>query len=127
MAALALLGYYNGFVRYCDIMPDPTPGEDDVEGIPQERLTALLAEMRTRFPNSQLWLLEESRMIGANKDLVGAQKLLNGKNKSPLQQVEALRVFEKSLNALFLHDYEVCSQAFIEVRPVLFPASGRIN
>ncbi|CAI7573205.1 unnamed protein product [Penicillium pancosmium] len=114
MAALALLGYYNGFVRYCDIMPDPTPGEDDVEGIPQERLTALLAEMRTRFPNSQLWLLEESRMMGANKDLEGAMELLNGKNKSPLQQVEALRVFEKSLNALFLHEYEVCSQAFIE-------------
>lgn len=125
MAALALLGYYNGFVRYCDIMPDPTPGEDDVEGIPQERLTALLAEMRTRFPNSQLWLLEESRMMGANKDLEGAMQLLNGKNKSPLQQVEALRVFEKSLNALFLHEYEVCSQAFIEVSPFVSSTLGK--
>ena len=115
MAALALLGYYNGFVRYCDIMPDPTPGEADVEGIPQERLTALLAEMRTRFPNSQLWLLEESRMKGANKELDVALELLNGEHKSPLKQVEALRVFEKSLNALFLHEYEVCSEAFIEV------------
>ncbi|KAK5806276.1 hypothetical protein VI817_000534 [Penicillium citrinum] len=114
MAALALLGYYNGFVRYCDIMPDPTPGEADVEGIPQERLTALLAEMRTRFPNSQLWLLEESRMKGANKELDVALELLNGEHKSPLKQVEALRVFEKSLNALFLHEYEVCSEAFIE-------------
>lgn len=121
MAALALLGYYNGFVRYCDIMPDATLGEDDVEGYPQERLTALLAEMRRRFPNSQLWLLEESRMMGANKDLEGALVLLNGKNKSPLKQVEALRVFEKSLNALFLHEYEVCSDAFIEVSPVRSP------
>ncbi|KAJ5098904.1 hypothetical protein N7532_005905 [Penicillium argentinense] len=114
MAALALLGYYNGFVRYCDIMPDPTPGEDDVEGIPQERLTALLAEMRHRFPNSQLWLLEESRMRGANKDMEGALELLSGNAKSPLKQVEALRIFEKSLNALFLHKYGVCSEAFIE-------------
>jgi uncharacterized protein YfiM (DUF2279 family) len=117
MAALALLGYYNGFVRYCDIMPDPTPGEADVEGYPQERLAALLAEMRSRFPNSQLWLLEESRMLGANKDLDSALDLLSTDKKSPLKQVEALCVFEKSLNALFLHRYDVCAEAFIEVNP----------
>lgn len=114
MAALALLGYYNGFVRYCDIMPDPTPGETDVEGYPQERLAALLAEMRSRFPNSQLWVIEESRMLGANKELESALELLCTDKKSPLKQVEALCVFEKSLNALFLHKYDVCAEAFIE-------------
>ncbi|CAI7577258.1 unnamed protein product [Penicillium palitans] len=114
MAALALLGYYNGFVRYCDIMPDPTPGETDVEGYPQERLAALLAEMRSRFPNSQLWLIEESRMLGANKELGRALEVLSTDKKSPLKQVEALCVFEKSLNALFLHEYDVCAEAFIE-------------
>lgn len=118
MAALALLGYYNGFVRYCDIMSDPTPGEDEVEGYPQERLTGLLTEMRSRFPNSRLWLLEESRMKGANKDLEGALELLSANGKSPLKQVAALCVFEKSLNALFLHNYDVCSASFIEVRKV---------
>lgn len=120
MAALALLGYYNGFVRYCDIMPDHAPGEEDVEGYPQERLTALLVEMRSRFPNSRLWLLEASRMKGANKDLEGALALLCANNKSPLKQVEALCVFEKSLNSLFLHKYELCSDAFIEVSSVQF-------
>ncbi|KAK9848974.1 hypothetical protein MYU51_015077 [Penicillium brevicompactum] len=114
MAALALLGYYNGFVRYCDIMPDPTLGDGDVEGYPQEQLAALLAEMRSRFPNSRLWLLEESRMMGANKNLDGALELVSSGNKSPLKQVEALCIFEKSLNALFLHRYDVCAQAFIE-------------
>jgi hypothetical protein len=114
MAALALLGYYNGFVRYCDIMPDPTPGEDDVEAYPQEKLAALLAEMRSRFPNSRLWLAEESRMKGANKNLEGALEILSSSNKSPLKQVEALCTFEKSLNALFLHKYEVCCDSFIE-------------
>ncbi|KAJ5630835.1 Inclusion body clearance protein iml2 [Penicillium longicatenatum] len=113
-AALAVLGYYNGFVRYCDIMPDPTPGEDDVEGYPAERLVTLLAEMRNRFPDSRLWLLEESRMEGANKNLDGAMELLANSKKSPLKQVEALCVFEKSLNALFLHDYSACTSAFIE-------------
>ncbi|KAJ5698544.1 Inclusion body clearance protein iml2 [Penicillium macrosclerotiorum] len=113
MAALALLGFYNGFVRYCDIMPDPTPGEDDVEGYPQERLDTLLAEMRSRFPDSQLWLLEASRMKGANKDLEGALELLSADKKSQLKQVEALCMFEKSLNALFLHKYEICAESFI--------------
>lgn len=121
MSALALLGYYNGFVRYCDIMPDPTPGQDDVEGYPQERLAALLAEMRARFPNSRLWLLEESRMMGANKDLVGALDLLCYKEKSPLKQLEALCVFEKSLNALFLHNFTVCAEGFVEVGWRLLP------
>ena len=66
IAALALLGFYNGFVRYCDILPDPSnESEEDVEGYPRERLTSLLSEMRARFPKSQLWLLEESRMHGA--------------------------------------------------------------
>lgn len=115
MAALALLGYYNGFVRYCDIMPDPTLGDGDVEGYPQEQLAALLAEMRSRFPQSRLWLLEESRMMGANKNLEGALVLVSSGGKSPLKQVEALCVFEKSLNALFLHKDDVCAQAFIDV------------
>ncbi|KAH8425868.1 TTC39/IML2 family protein [Aspergillus melleus] len=115
IAAFAILGYYNGFVRYCDIMPDPVPGDDaDVQGYPQERLESLLAKMRQRFPKSQLWLLEESRMEGANKNLERALELLCGEEKSPLQQVEALRVFERSLNAMYLHRYELCAKSFLE-------------
>lgn len=116
ISALALLGYYNGFVRYCDITPDATTEEDrDIEGYPQERLACLLAEMRGRYPNSQLWLLEESRMSGANRNLVAALDLLCKGARSPLKQVEALRVFERSLNAMYLHKYELCAQSFIEV------------
>ncbi|PWY81943.1 mitochondrial outer membrane protein iml2 [Aspergillus heteromorphus CBS 117.55] len=113
LSAFAILGYSNGFVRYCDIMTDPVPG-DDVQGYPQERLEALLALMRKRFPKSQLWLLEESRMNGANKKLDVALELLCGEDRSPLKQVEALRVFERSLNAMYLHKYELCAESFIE-------------
>lgn len=117
IAALTLLGYYNAFVRYCDIMPDALPGKDgDIQGYPEEKLEALLSRMRQRFPKSQLWLLEESRMNGANHRLDVALELLCTEEHSPLQQVEALKVFEKSLNALYIHKYELCSQAFIEVR-----------
>lgn len=120
IAAFAILGYYNGFVRYCDIMPDAVPGDEgDVQGYPQERLESLLAKMRQRFPKSQLWLLEESRMEGANKNLERALELLCGEEKSPLQQVEALRVFERSLNAMYLHRYELCAKSFLEVNDQL--------
>jgi hypothetical protein len=116
LAAFAILGYYNGFVRYCDIMPDPAPGDQgDVQGYPQQRLEALLALMRERFPKSQLWLLEESRMEGANKNLERSLELLCGKERSPLKQVEALRIFERSLNAMYLHKYELCAESFLEV------------
>jgi hypothetical protein len=119
IAAFAILGYYNGFVRYCDIMPDSIPGKDgDVQGYPQKRLELLLAKMRERFPKSQLWLLEESRMSGANKNLDRALELLCGGERSPLKQVEALRVFERSLNAMYLHKYELCADSFLEVRAV---------
>ncbi|RAH81548.1 mitochondrial outer membrane protein Iml2 [Aspergillus japonicus CBS 114.51] len=113
LSAFAILGYSNGFVRYCDIMPDPA-SPDDVQGYPQERLEALLALMRERFPKSQLWLLEESRMNGANRKLDVALELLCGKDRSPLKQVEALRIFERSLNAMYLHRYELCAESFIE-------------
>lgn len=113
LSALALLGYHNGFVRYCDIMADAAPGED--ESYPRERLESLLASMRARFPVSMLWILEDSRMRGANKDLEGALELLSASKPSALKQVQALCVFEKSLNALFLHRYETCAEAFIEV------------
>ncbi|KAE8154918.1 outer membrane protein iml2 [Aspergillus avenaceus] len=115
LSAFAILGYYNGFVRYCDIMPDPVPGDQgDVQGYPQQRLEDLLAKMRQRFPKSQLWLLEESRMEGANKNLERSLELLCGTERSPLKQVEALRVFERSLNAMYLHRYELCAESFLE-------------
>lgn len=116
ISALALLGYYNGFVRYCDIMPDRTTDPDaDVLDYPREKLIALLAEMRRRYPESQLWLLEESRMNGANKRLDTALDILCKGDRSPLKQVEALRVFERSLNAMYLHSYELSARSFIEV------------
>jgi hypothetical protein len=121
VAALALLGYYHGFVRYCDIIPDrntvdnTADDEEDVVGYPAARLMNLLTEMRARYPKSQLWLLEESRMKGAHRNLDAALELLSSGTESPLKQVEALRTFEKSMNAMYLHRYELCSQSFLEV------------
>ena len=116
IAGLTLLGFYNGFVRFCDIIPDGSgESEDDIDGYPLQRQTTLLSDMRARYPVSQLWLLEESRMHGANKRLDTALELLSGDVRSPLKQVEALHVFEKGLDAMYLHKYLLCADSFIEV------------
>jgi hypothetical protein len=114
MAGLALLGWYNGLVGFCDIVPDANREDpDDVEGYPAARLEALLAEMRTRYPNSLLWRVEEARMSAARRDLDTAISVLSHTGKSSLKQVEALTMFEKSLAALYSHRYQLCSDSFI--------------
>ncbi|EGD89003.2 uncharacterized protein TERG_05249 [Trichophyton rubrum CBS 118892] len=116
ISALTLLAFYNSFVRAADILPDPVDGNvDDIEGYPMSRLESLLADMRNRFPHSQLWVLEESRMRGANREVEEALRLIRNGKKSPLKQVQALHVFERSIDAMHLHQYELCAESFIEV------------
>ncbi|KZF22297.1 hypothetical protein L228DRAFT_268772 [Xylona heveae TC161] len=112
MAGIVILGYYNGLVSFCDIIPDTTP--EGVGGYPKQRCEDLLAEMRRRYPQSHLWLLEEARMQAANKHLEKAVNLLSQDKKSMLKQVEALEMFEKSLNAMYLHRYELCAESFLK-------------
>lgn len=116
MAGLILLGYYNTFIGFSDILPDTNLAskiEDMVEGYPKERCAALLADMRLRHPKSHLWLLEEARMQASNRHLSTAISLLNSSSKSPLKQVEALDMFEKSLDSMYMHDYTLCATSFI--------------
>ncbi|KAI9698956.1 MAG: Mitochondrial outer membrane protein iml2 [Candelina mexicana] len=112
MSGLILLGYYNGVIGFCDILPDSKDGS--LEGYPKEECEALLADMRVRHPKSQLWMLEEARMHASNKELEESVKILSGNLKSPLKQVEALGMFEKSLVSMYLHDYELCAKSFIK-------------
>ena len=125
MAGLCLFGYYNAIVGSCDILPDPeeeaATGAPDahgretrVTGYPTHRLDALLATMRARFPASKLWLLEEARMHAVRQDLAGGLRMLAGDIQSPLKQVHALAVFERSLQALFAHEHALCSASFQE-------------
>lgn len=115
MAGLIVLGYYNTFVGFSDIIPDHDPTNTDpnsVEGYPRQRCEALLADMRSRHPKSHLWLLEEARGQAANRHLSKAIAMLEGSTKSPLKQVEALEMFEKSLDAMYMHDYALCAKSF---------------
>ena len=113
MAGLALLGWYNGLVGFCDILPDPRDSGGDIAGYPLERLKGLLSVQRTRFPKSQLWLLEEARMESAQRRLDQSLDLLSQPAKTPLKQVEALHMFEKSLNSMYAHRYDLCTKSFL--------------
>ncbi|TKA61815.1 hypothetical protein B0A55_11961 [Friedmanniomyces simplex] len=106
MAGLITLGFYNGAVAFCDILGKGA--------VPETRLHDLLREMRDLYPGSKLWLLEEARMLGADKQVEKAIEIVGQGQDSGLKQVNALRVFERSLNCMYAHRYEECAQGFIE-------------
>ena len=126
MAGLVLFGYYNGIVGSCDILPDAA-GEststssaggdrhsrnEELTGYPVRRLETLLADMRARYPRSKLWQLEAARMCAVRRNLSGGLSILAGDITSPLKQVHALAVFERSLQAMYAHEYALCAECF---------------
>lgn len=113
MAGLTLLGWYNGITGFCDIIPDSDDNAENVEGYPLQRLKDLLSLQRSRYPKSLLWLLEDARMEAAQRRLGRSIEMLSQPVRSPLKQVEALCVFEKSLNCMYAHRYELCAESFV--------------
>lgn len=109
MAGLVLFGYYNGLTGFCDIIPRSGEG-----AYPKERCKRLLAEMRKRYPKSHLWLVEEARMLASEKELEKAVAFIAKSGETPLKQLEALAWFERSLNAMYMHDYENTSTSFLK-------------
>ncbi|KAK7536125.1 uncharacterized protein J3D65DRAFT_404867 [Phyllosticta citribraziliensis] len=107
LAGLMLLGYYNGLMGVCDIVPSSGRGS-----YPRERCKLLLGEMRRRYPRSHLWLMEDARRRVAERQLDESLAVLEGSKPSPLRQVEALHWFERSLTLMFVHRYEGCSEGF---------------
>lgn len=108
LAGLIILSYYNGMLGLCDIVPPL--GEQGA--YPRDMCRALLAEMRTRYPKSHLWLLEEARMLASERKLEDAIGLMAGASASQLKQVEALHWFERSLDLMYAHAYRECADGF---------------
>lgn len=107
ISGVVLMGYLNGFGSLCDMIPSTGEGS-----YPKERCTALLKRMRQQYPKSHLWLLEESRMLAADKELEKAVEFIEKAGESPLKQLEALGWFERSLNNMYMHNYEATAVAF---------------
>ncbi|KXL48030.1 hypothetical protein M433DRAFT_64657 [Acidomyces richmondensis BFW] len=106
MASLIVLIFHNGPIAYCDILSK--------DAVPYSRLKVLLREMRELYPNAKLWLMQEASMLGAEHKLEQAIAVMKESSQSPLKQVEALCVFEQSMNYLHMHRYEDCAWSFIK-------------
>lgn len=114
VAGLMLLAYYNGLLGFTDILPS----ESDVQkgalvGYPKARCSALIAEMRVRYPDSALWRFEEARVLAHTRDLHGALKLLRSNQASKIRQITALNNFEMALNSMYVHDFSDMRDNFL--------------
>ncbi|KAF3905430.1 hypothetical protein ABW20_dc0101663 [Dactylellina cionopaga] len=110
LAAIILLVYYN-MLQFCDIVEtDEAKG-----GVPAEKCEALLFAYRDKYKNSPMWILEEARLYAQRKDLETAIKLLEFDRKPQMKQIEAICVFEKSLDHICLHRYEKAAELFIQL------------
>lgn len=105
MAGMIVLGFHNAALAFCDIISR--------DALPTARLRALLKDLRATYPNSKLWLLEEARMLAAERRLEDSVDLIINGRKSSLKQIEALGVFELSLSYMYLHRYHDCADAFL--------------
>jgi hypothetical protein len=112
ISGIALLGYYNGLVGLCDILPTDAGAEDDLSGYPKAKCEALLADMVQRYPNSKLWKLEEARMYGYNRNLKAAVKILSENSESNMKQIATINMFEMSLTTMMVHDYQLCADSW---------------
>lgn len=115
VSGLVLLGYYNGLVGFSDIiLEDSEAAGDNLTGFPRAKCAALLEDMRARYPKSRLWRLEEARMQAGKRNLKGAIEILKQLGDSPMKQVKALGTFELAMDAMWIHDYELCAESFLK-------------
>lgn len=112
IAGIALLGYYNGLIGFCDILPTDPGAEDDLSAFPRARCRALLTEMRGRYPESRLWKMEEARTHSFNRNLPMALEILTENSNSNMKQIAVINMFEKSLVSMCIHDYALCAESW---------------
>ncbi|QPG76213.1 hypothetical protein FOA43_003599 [Brettanomyces nanus] len=85
---------------------------------PGPKLVKTLLHARALFPNSNLWLLQESRMLAGRGRLEEAVKLMDSANKSQMKQVDALMYFDRCMLLVFLHRFERAAEEFISLMKV---------
>ncbi|PHH70851.1 hypothetical protein CDD80_5684 [Ophiocordyceps camponoti-rufipedis] len=129
-SGMLLLGYYNVLLGGVDIMPGPEDNEGDGEealeeeeededdpeaqalGPPRARCRALLSDMRSRYPKSQLWRIEEARMLAGGRQLADAIALLRSGPEPRMKQVAAVSAFELGICALAAQEWQLAHDTF---------------
>ncbi|KAF4460495.1 Mitochondrial outer membrane IML2 [Fusarium albosuccineum] len=115
IAGLVLLSYYNALLGAVDILPDEKDFDEGAEivGPPREKCDKLLASMRSRYPDSQLWRVEEARQHGNEQNLTEAIRALTTGGESKMKQVAALNNFELSVNSMAIQNWPLMRDSFL--------------
>ncbi|KAH8168742.1 mitochondrial outer membrane protein IML2 [Sarocladium implicatum] len=115
MAALMLFVYYNAYLGQVDIVPFDEDYDDDAEivGPPRAKCNALLVEMRRRYPDSSLWRVEEARSHARDRDVPKAIEILKEAKEAKMKQVQAMALFELSIDALLVQDWSLMRSSFL--------------
>lgn len=119
VAGLVLLAYYNGSIGYCDIIPTQIDAEElaspgEIVGYPRERCKELLAKMRSLYPDSMLWRLEEARALANGRSIEEAMKILSNSDAGRMRQITALTKFELALDAMCVMDWRLMRDTFLD-------------
>lgn len=115
LSGMMLLGYYNGLLGAVDIVPADDDYDANAESVgpPRQRCAALLAEMRARYPASQLWRVEEARLLASRQRLAEAIEVLRRNDKSQMKQLAALEDFDLAMYAMVAQDWLLMRDSFL--------------
>ncbi|EFX01609.1 mitochondrial outer membrane protein iml-2 [Grosmannia clavigera kw1407] len=118
VAGLVLLAYYNGSIGYCDIIPTQADVKEladpeEIVGYPRKRCKNLLEQMRSLYPDSMLWRLEEARALAIGRNIEEAIGILSMGDAGRMRQITALTKFELALNAMCAMDWRLMRDAFL--------------
>ncbi|ODQ47250.1 hypothetical protein PICMEDRAFT_15231 [Pichia membranifaciens NRRL Y-2026] len=92
-----------------------TSGHGETLLHPGEKLVKVLLHSRALFPHSNLWLLQESRMLASRGRLHEAVDLMDTAKPSQMKQVDALLGFDRCMILVFLHHFDRAASDFLDL------------
>jgi hypothetical protein len=115
LAGLILLAYYTGLASFSDILPAARDADERtaIIGYPEERCAGLLADIRARYPQSLIWRLVEGRVLGDQRRMAQAIRVLQAGPESNLRQITALTHWQLALNASYVRDWNLTRDSFL--------------
>ncbi|SCU98307.1 LADA_0H12046g1_1 [Lachancea dasiensis] len=126
---LSLLFYYDGPFQFTDVDFDvPATSEDTDKALssdldkptllhPGQLLEDSLLRARAVFPNSALWLLQESRMLSSKGRPQDAVDLMDSidVNGIEMRQVKAIMIFDRAMTLVHLHEFERAAEDLLSL------------